>query len=138
MDFRFETYSTLLYSGDHGGNFLYWDNQYRDSYTNDGDLLGSWIGRDSRSYMGESTYWASGRSKLTASYRQVKAGTSFLPGGGTQTDVSLVGTLGMGEWLITAELQGDRYDIPILGAPRKDILASIGVTYSPHDLALRH
>ena len=132
MDFRFETYSTWLYNRDYGGNFLYWDNQYRDSYTNDGTLLGSWIGRDARAYDGTVSYWLSGKSRIAAQYRQIKTGTSFLPGGGTQTDVSLSAHWGFtDEWLLTAEIQYERYFVPVLGGPQNDVMTCVEITFTP-------
>ena len=74
MDFTLQTDSTLLYRKDYGGEFLYWDNQYHDSYTNNGNLLGSWIGRDARAYSATATYWLSAKSKLQGQYRQIKPG----------------------------------------------------------------
>ena len=96
MDLRFETYSTWLYRGDEGGLFFYWNNQYRDAYTNNGYLLGSWVGRDARAYQASSTYWWSAQKKITASFRQTKTGSMFLPGGGTQSDISLSGQWQLG------------------------------------------
>jgi hypothetical protein len=64
MDFTFRTDSTLLYRRGYGGEFLYWDNLYHDSYTNDYNLLGNWIGRDSRAYSVTTTFWLSVRSKF--------------------------------------------------------------------------
>jgi Capsule assembly protein Wzi len=100
LDFRFETYSTWLYRKDEGGNFLYWNNQYRDSYTNKGNFLGSWVGRDARAYTAETNYWFSAKSKITGNYRQIKAGNRFLPGG-TQTDISVTAQWAPApEWLL--------------------------------------
>ena len=131
-DFRFETYSTLLYSKDYGGRFIYWDNQYRDSYTNDGNLLGSWVGRDSRAYIATWRFWLSGRSRLDLQYRQIKAGTAFLPGGGTQTDVSISPRWNLGPgWLIGAQVQFERYFIPVIGPRQNDVLGSLQVTFTP-------
>lgn len=138
LDFRFETYATWLYAKDFGGNFLYWNSQYRDSYTNNGVLLGSWIGRDSRAYISKLGYWVSGRSKLTAAYQQIKVGNEFLPGGGTQTDVSA--TLDWritSEWQASGELQGERYYIPVLGSARKDVVVAIGFAFYPKDWILK-
>jgi hypothetical protein len=132
MDFTIQTDSTLLYRKDYGGKFLYWDNQYHDSYTNNGNLLGSWIGRDARAYSATATYWLSSKSKLQGEYRQIKAGTAFLPGGGTQTDGSLTAQLAVGhDWLIKAEVQVERYFIPVLGGPTTDVMSSLQVTFSP-------
>ncbi len=132
MDLRFETYSTWLYRGDEGGSFFYWNNQYRDAYTNNGYLLGSWIGRDARAYQASSTYWWSAQKKITASFRQTKTGSKFLPGGGTQSDIAL-----SGQWQLRPELaaspfvQFERYFIPALGAPKKDLSIGLQITFSP-------
>lgn len=132
MDFRLETYSTWLYAQDRGGGFFYWNNQYHDAYTNDGNVLGSWIGRDARAYDASFTYWFSGKDKLTGSFRQVKASGNFPPGGGTQTDVGLNGTWQMKpEWLVSAFAQYERYFIPLLGPPRRNVAAGFQVTFYP-------
>ncbi|HEY1215018.1 MAG TPA: capsule assembly Wzi family protein, partial [Bryobacteraceae bacterium] len=137
LDFRFETYATWLYRKDQGGNFLYWDNQYRDANTNNGNVFGSWVGRDARAYTAQTTYWFSARSKIIGNYRQIKSSSRFLPGGGTQTDISVAAYWGIGrEWQMSAQVQGERYYVPLLGTPRRDALTSIGLTYSPEHLAV--
>ena len=138
LDLRFETYATWLYRADYGGNFLYWNGQYHDSYTNNGNLLGSWIGRDSRAYVGTSSYWFSAKTKIQGQYKQIKAGNQFLPGGGTQTDISVAAQWApRPEWLFNAQFQGERYDIPVLGGVRRNTLASLQVTYSPENWSLK-
>lgn len=135
LDLRFETYSTWLYRGDEGGQFIYWNDQYRDAYTNRGYLLGSWVGRDARAYLASSTYWWSAQDKLTLSFRQTKTGNLFLPGGGTQTDISA-----NGQWLLrpdvvaSAFVQFERYFIPALGAPRRNLTAGLQITFYPKNL----
>jgi Capsule assembly protein Wzi len=137
MDLRFETYSTWLYRGDEGGLFFYWNNQYRDAYTNDGYLLGSWVGRDARAYEASSTYWWSAQNKLVLSFRQTKTGSNFLPGGGTQSDVSV-----SGQWQLRPDIaaspfvQFERYFIPILGGPKQDVSFGLQITFSPKNMAL--
>jgi Capsule assembly protein Wzi len=138
MDLRFETYSTWLYRGDEGGQFFYWNNQYRDAYTNNGNLLGSWIGRDARAYQVSSTYWRSARDKITVSYRQAKTGSKFLPGGGTQTDISVNSQWQLGPDLIgNLFVQGERYFIPILGGPKTDVSVGLQLTLNPRALVAR-
>jgi hypothetical protein len=133
LDLRFETYSTWLYAKDHGGQFIYWNNQYRDAYTNNGNVLGSWIGRDSRAYVASSTYWLSGKNKVTGSWRQTKAGSNFLPGGGTQTDISLsIEWQVHREWLVSGFGQYERYFIPILGRPPQlNVTSGVQVAFYP-------
>lgn len=137
MDLRFETYSTWLYRGDEGGQFFYWNNQYRDAYTNNGNLLGSWVGRDARAYQVSSTYWWSAQKKIVLSFRQTKTGSDFLPGGGTQSDISV-----SGQWQLRPDIaaspliQFERYFIPVLGGPKQDLSVGLQITLSPKNLGL--
>lgn len=133
MDFHFETYSTWLYRGDAGGRFLYWNDQYRDAYTNDGYLLGSWVGRDARAYVVSSSYWWSAKNRLTAQFRQTKTGSKFLPGGGTQTDASLTAQWEPRPNLIASTfLQYERYFVPSLNvASQRDVTAGLEITFYP-------
>jgi hypothetical protein len=138
MDLRFETYSTWLYRGDEGGLFFYWNNQYRDAYTNNGYLLGSWVGRDARAYEVSSTYWWSAQNKVVASFRQTKTGNMFLPGGGTQSDISLAGQWRIRPDVIAApSVQFERYFIPSFGRPKTDLSVGLQITFSPKNLRLR-
>lgn len=136
MDLRFETYSTWLYRGDEGGLFFYWNNQYRDAYTNNGFLLGSWVGRDARAYEASSTYWWSAQNKVVLSFRQTKTGSNFVPGGGTQSDISV-----SGNWQLRPDVaaspfvQFERYFIPILGGPKQDVSFGLQITFAPKNMA---
>jgi hypothetical protein len=132
LDLRFETYSTWLYTGDKGGQFIYWNNQYRDAYINNGFLMGSSVGRDARAYIVESTYWQSAQNRIIASFRQTKTGSNFVPGGGTQTDVSLRAyRLLRPELLGMLFFQYERIFFPLLGAPRRDFAAELQLTWYP-------
>jgi membrane-associated phospholipid phosphatase len=88
LDLRIESVSTQLMGVDHGGTFLYYSLEYHDSNTNKGLLFGNATGRDDRSYQGWSTYHLSPETSIQIGYREVKASSSFLPGGGTQSDAS--------------------------------------------------
>jgi hypothetical protein len=135
LDLRLETYSTLLYSGDHGGRFIYYNSEYHDAYTNSGNLLGSWVGRDARAYVASAGYWLNGRTRLRFAYRQIKDSTSFLPGGGTQTDGSAYVQWGIGrEWLVSGSAQVERYYIPLLGPAQHDVVAALNIAYTPHSI----
>ena len=60
--------------------------QYLDSNTNKGFLLGNAIGRDGRAIEGRSSYWFPARTRVEAGYRQNKISAIYFPGGGTITD----------------------------------------------------
>lgn len=132
MDFRFETSSTWLFRGDAGPQFLYWNGQYRDAYLNNGYLLGSWVGRDGRAFWSSATYWVSPINKIEATWRQFKIAPAFWAGGGTQTDIAI-----QSQWelprdlIVKASIQGERYFLPVLGDPRKNVSISVGIEWRP-------
>ncbi|HJU12347.1 MAG TPA: capsule assembly Wzi family protein, partial [Candidatus Binataceae bacterium] len=72
MDFRAEIIGTP-HTHEFPPGYVYWDfRRYRDGYTNDGNLLASWMGRAGRGGQGWLTYWFSPRSVLQAGYRYEK------------------------------------------------------------------
>jgi len=134
MDLRFETTSTQSLTGtDRGGTFLYFNFLYHDSNTNKGFLFGNSTGRDARSYQGWTTYHFSPGTTLQFSFRQLKVGNAFLPGGGTQTDA--IGRFDWhlnSEWTFNSFVQYERWLIPALrSTSQRDISASIQLTYYP-------
>src|SRR6185437_4762385 len=135
LDFRGEVASTQMLTGnDLGPTFLYFNSQYHDANTNKGFLFGNSVGRDARSYQGWSTYHFSNASDLVLNFRQLKSSNQFLPGGGTQTDTSM-----RFRWrpIRTTEfdtlIQYERFLIPIVNtAAEHNLIAQIGITFSPH------
>src|SRR6266481_2630241 len=135
LDFRFETTSTQsLTPTDRGGFFLYWNFRYHDSNLNKGFLYGNSVGRDGRAYQGWSTYHFSPGTTLQFSYRQVKTGNGFLPGGGTQTDgICRFDWRVNPKWSVGSFVQYERWLIPSLNlSAQKDISANLQITYYPH------
>jgi hypothetical protein len=86
MDLRVEAASSTGLPRDFGGQHFFINNQYLDSNTNKGFMLGNAVGRDGRAIEGRAGYWFSARTRIEAGYRQNKGGTLFLPGGSTITD----------------------------------------------------
>ena len=113
MDLRIEAATTAGLDRDNGGHFFYQNNQYLDSNTNKGFLLGNAVGRDGRAIEARSGYWISARTKVEAGYRQNKVGRLFLPGGGTITDGFLNGTFAINRhWSAQIFTQYERFLIP--------------------------
>ncbi len=132
-DLRVEAPSTRLAIDDHGGLFLYWNNVYNDANTNQGCLLGNWVGRDGRGLFVQSTYWHSPRTRFVFGYRQNRVGPAFLPGGGTQDCASLAAQVQVKpDWVVSFSTQYERYNIPLLGGPRRNVTTSLEVVYTPH------
>jgi len=132
-DLRVEVPSMRMVGTDQGGTFLYWNNVYRDANTNEGYLLGSWVGRDGRGLFLQSTWWRSARSKIDFGYRQNRIGSAFLPGGGSQDDAWTAAAFHPApHWTVEAKVQYERYFIPLLGGIRRDVAASLELDYAPH------
>lgn len=131
-DLRIESPSTRVGGDDQGGHFLYWNNVYQDANTNQGNLLGSWVGRDGRGLFLQSRCWLKADSGLEFTYRQNRIGPAYLPGGGTQNNGSIKYSIRLRrEMSLSVAAQYERYYIPVLGGPKHDLLLSIQTTYQP-------
>ena len=133
LDLRIESASTQLMGVDHGGTFLYWSVEYHDANTNKGTLFGNATGRDGRSYQGWSTYHLSAETSIQLSYRDVKASSSFLPGGGTQSDASTHLLWKVHRNLqLDAFVQYERWLIPALKATAEhNVTGQVQLTFNP-------
>ena len=69
-----------------GGQDMYIEVVQRNGYTNNGLLMGDWIGREGKGGQAWLTYHLSPREWLQGSFRSAKADKDFIPGGTTQTD----------------------------------------------------
>ncbi|MGJ5813785.1 capsule assembly Wzi family protein [Paludibaculum fermentans] len=132
LDLRVETSSTTPFAIDRGGQFIYYNGQYRSGNTNYGNLLGSSVGRDGRAIQAWSTYWFNARTKVEAGYRQRKVSGQFLPGGGTQSDASLKGSMELpGHCYADVMLQYERYWLPVLGGPQRNLSGRVELRWEP-------
>jgi hypothetical protein len=139
LDLRVEAPTTLLMRGDYGGQFDYYNVVYHSSNTNYGDLIGNSVGRDGRAIEGWSTYHFSPRTTVQAGYRQLKIGNLFLPGGGTQTDASLKGSIQLPHrFIASAMFQYERYWMPVLGGPARNLSATLQISWQPELEALHY
>lgn len=70
-----------------GGNFYYYEGLYKDSYTINRNLLGSWIGREGTGGQAWATYWLTPMNGVAVGFRDVKVSQFFIPQGETQQDI---------------------------------------------------
>ena len=132
LDFRLESPSTTPLGLDQGGDFLYFNQEYRSGNTNYGTLLGNAVGRDGRAVAGWATYHLTARSQLELGYRDLKGSTRFLPGGSTQSDGTLRASVPLGREIFADVLfQYERFWIPLLGGPKTNVSASVQLTWEP-------
>jgi hypothetical protein len=108
---------------------------YPQGYTNYGQIIGSWVGRQGIGGQASSTYWFSARNKATISYREVTSDHSIL-GGGNQNDVS-----GNVTWLVRPRVefsamgQYEHWNFPILGGAKSDFASSLEIRFFPKERA---
>ncbi len=113
MDFRAEGYLTpqRTFPG-----FYYFNVHYLSGYTNDRQLLGSWIGRESNGYQLWSTWWFSPRSSVQVRARDQTASSVFLRGGALR-DLNISTDLALSpHWQLSAAVQQERWRFPLLSA----------------------
>lgn len=88
LDVRAEAVSTdPPIKPSHGGRFMYWEVIQRQGYTNNGALIGDWVGREDKGGQGWITYHLSGNEWMQIGIRNQKAAKDFIPGGTTINDI---------------------------------------------------
>jgi hypothetical protein len=124
---------------DLGGNFYYYEGLYKDSYTINRNLLGSWIGREGTGGKAWATYWLSPANSIVLGFRDVKVSQFFIPQGETQQDA--YGSLnyrwrnGLG---LEVMLQHERWVAPLLASgPQSNFTTQVQVSFWPKDWKLQ-
>jgi hypothetical protein len=121
------------------GHFNYYDSFYHDLYTNNGYIIGSWVGREGHSYQAWMTYHASARDWIQVGYRHADVANDFVPRGGDLNDASV----SVNWWLksdlnLTGLLQYEVWNYPLLApTPQTNWTTSIGISFQPHNLGTR-
>lgn len=113
--------------------FFYTEGTYKSGYTNDGNLIGSWIGRQGQGAQGWATYWFTPRTKLQFNFRHQKVSREFVPSGGTLTDAGVRADIwARSIFSVTGAFQYEKWNFPVLApTPQTDLTTSIQVTFWP-------
>jgi Capsule assembly protein Wzi/PAP2 superfamily len=114
------------------GYVYYGLRRYRSGYTNDGNLLASWIGRAGRGGQGWLTYSFSPRTRLQFGYRQQMVSKDFI-GGGRLSDYSVRSDFMLGtDIAVSSLLQYEHWWFPVLSSTtQSNITASVQLTFYP-------
>lgn len=70
---------------DHG-QLNYFNTNYRDGYTNNGNLVGNTVGREGKTIQAWTRYWISPRQTMEFTAKNSEVDTDFIPGGGKWQD----------------------------------------------------
>ena len=125
-----------------GTNFpgtFYFNETWRSGYTNDGNIMGSWVGRGGQGAQAWSNYWFGARNRLQFNFRHQKVSQEFIPGGGTLTDVGVRGDYWVRSNLsLSASVQYERWLFPIIQPnAQRDVTASVQIKFEPQKLFQR-
>jgi membrane-associated phospholipid phosphatase len=134
LDLRAEgVFTDVPVSGPLGNGFYYWNDRYRAGYTNEGNLLGSWIGRDGQGAQAWTTYHFSPRSMLQLNFRHQKVSNQFIPGGGSLTDFGGRVDYGLRANIgVSAAIQHERWLFPVVThGVQRNLSMSIQLVYWP-------
>ena len=112
---------------------------YRNLYVNNGNLFGSWIGREANGYQAWSTYHLGPKTSLQVAYRNVKIAKDYIPQGSTQQIVNFSAILRpRAEVEFQGFVQYESWLEPVLASTRqRDVTASVQFTWWPGLVAKR-
>ena len=141
LDFRVEGVYTDPPGGgmtvEHG--FFYSNSRFKSGYTNDGNLIGSWIGRQGQGAQAWTTYWLSPKSKLQFNFRHEKVSQEFIPQGGTLTDFGASTDYRLrSNLVVSAWVQHERWLFPAIQPnASSNVTAAMQIVFEPHKLFQR-
>ena len=140
LDLRMEgVYTDLPAGGLVGHGFFYFDGTWRSGYTNGGNVMGSWIGRDGQGAQAWMNYWFSPKNRIQLNYRHQKVSQQFIPGGGTLTDVGARGDYWVRPYLsLSGAVQYEQWLFPVIQSGRStNVSSTVEILFQPQEL-FRH
>lgn len=110
----------------------YSNNHYNSGYTNDGVIIGNWVGREGRGIQGWATYWFSARNNVQVSFRKQAVNPEFLQGG-TLYDGRAAGTFVLKKsFEFSGYLQYERWNFPLLAtSTQSNVAVGLQLNYVP-------
>jgi membrane-associated phospholipid phosphatase len=140
VDFRAEgVYTDNPIGGMYAEGYYYLAARYLNGYTNDGNIVGSWIGRQGQGVQTWTNYWFGARNRIQLNVRHQKVSPRFVPSGGTLTDVGVRGDF----WLrpdvgISLSVQGEKWLFPVIQPNAStNVTGKIQVSFEPRNLFKR-
>ena len=105
--------------------YFYSNSQYLGGYTNNGQLIGTWIGRGAQGESVRTNYWLSAKSKVGLELRHRKIDQKFISQGGTQNDVAVNADIFSHKGVrFSGKVQYELWQIPLLATNRQSNVAA--------------
>jgi hypothetical protein len=127
MDFRAEgIYTDPPIGGNVGSGYFYYDPTWISGFTNAGNLMGHWIGREGQGVQAWTTYWFTPRSKLQFEFRHLKVSHEFVPNGGTLCDVGVHADVwARSIFSVSTAVQYEAWTYPVIAPTRQSNITSL-------------
>lgn len=145
LDLRVEGGSTdpsPVGSRDQTGRFFYWETIQKQGPTNEGSLMGDWVGRQGKGGQAWLTYHMSAKDYVQFMFRRAEDSNQFIPGGTSQDDFAGSVQKWIGKDVeLQGQVQYEKYRAPILTYPtfssaqQNDTTAEFRITWYPHKQA---
>ena len=115
------------------GFVYYGQRRYRSGYTNEGNLMGNWIGRAGHGGQAWMTYSISPRNQVQLGYRLQQVSKDFI-GGGRSVDLSVQTDFMLSSRVaLSAFVQHEQWTFPVLSAvAQSNTTASVRLVFYPH------
>lgn len=142
MDFRAEGVETdPPIGGNVGHGFFYYNQTWISGFTNSGNLMGNWVGREGQGVQAWTTYWLTPRNKIQFGFRHLKISREFIvPTGGTQSDASVRADFWVrSNFSMSAVVQYEAWTFPVFASTRQsDVSSSVQLTFWPKGLSRKN
>src|SRR5947209_964671 len=110
----------------------YFNVRFRSGYTNWGQIIGSWVGREGSGISARSTWHFSEKNDFQLHYRSQKVNPEFLSGGHLQ-DFGAIGTFAKNNGLtFRGSVQYEHWGFPLLSsAPKSNVTGALEIRFQP-------
>ena len=110
----------------------YFNTHFRSGYTNFGQIIGSWIGREGRGISGWATYHFSAQSNLQFHYRNQQVNKLFIQGGHLQDFGANATFARAGGMTFGGSMQYEHWAFPAISpTPKSNVSAGLEIRYQP-------
>jgi membrane-associated phospholipid phosphatase len=134
LDLRIEGVFTDIPNLDFGqdAGVEYFNTRFRSGYTNFGQIIGSWIGREGRGVSAWATYHFSAQSNIQLHYRNQKVNPLFIQGGHLQDFGANATFARAGGVVFGGSMQYEHWAFPALSpTPKSNVSAGLEIRYQP-------
>jgi len=139
LDLRVEGGSTSPVDFSVCNGCFYQNSLFVNSYTNLGNLMGTWVGRASQGEQGWITYWLTPRNTIQFNYRHRKVDGQFLQRGGTLNDGGVRADFWLGPTTkLSGSVQYEKWNFSILDPlVRSNVTTSVELSFWPRHWGLQ-